>query len=294
MSLPIHAISAPFPGVTQVLRHGRDLGLWDLTVLGDGEVGVRDADLYLLGAWHPIYEEVLHALSANRKSKFVVLWTSSAGEVGLEPVELEFLRGILADERIARVWFGHRPLAQAFSEKGFYAPYPVRLPSAEPAPALEEERTMTLFCPPTLKKNLFSNQVAASLLAQRGGLVLETNCPVPEVLARRLPHRQYDWLPEERYRPLLAASRLNLCASWCETLNYQSLEAAFLGVPNVGSRAIPWLPAWACAEPSDPMSIARTGEDVLGRGPEQRVQALAWAEWANVEARLAMERLAAL
>ena len=264
------------------------LGLWTFIRLG-GRTSIADADLYILGAWTPAYNSLLEDLHQAGK-RIGVLWTSSSGEIGFEGVEADYLAGILRDPRISFVWFGHKPLALAFPQKGWYAPYPFAIPDPLEPPA-ERHSYMTLFCPEGPKKNTL-NQLLAALLVQRQfpSLSLETNVAVPPLLREAgLLFKQHGWLKPDAYREMIRHSRLNFACSWAETLHYQSLEAAvYYGVPSIGSPAIPWLPDEAMTNPNRPDHIAAVGALVLyPRDPKRNVGELHrlggqfWAQKAN-------------
>lgn len=276
----IAAISVAYPGVLRVLQEGHKLGLWDGP---DGSTRtLPESGVVILGAWHQAYEGLLSSLRPDLR--IGVLWTSSSGEVGFEPSEQESLKRILDDKRISFVWFGHKPLADLFPEKGFYAPYPFAIPDPLPEPKRPLDY-ITLFCPPTVKKNIFNQLCAAAMLWRQAKLRLVTNVPVPTVLRDRLPSLQtHDWLPEKHYRDIMAGARVNLAVSWAETLHYQSLEAAiYHGVPSVGSKTIPWMQT-EVAHPNDPVDIA---EMAMAAASDHRLEqhrtALNWARAANAE-----------
>lgn len=282
----ICAVTAPFPGVVQVLQNGFLLGLWDLVDLGKiGGTNIPAARTYLFGAWHPEYEHIIEMLPLD--AQIVVLWTSSGGEVGFEPLEQGYLLRLLANKRIAKIWFGHRPLAVAFPEKGFYAPYPVAESLFHSRAIPQKQKILTLFCPATLKKNLFNQLVACTIFQQKhGGYRLVTNTPVPEVFKGKLVYQEVGWLPDPGYFAVLESSSVNLACSFAETLNYQSLMAAGCYTPSVGSSTIPWLPIQAQAPPNDPEAIAEVMWQVLGPGPAdgetQREAAIEWGMQANL------------
>ena len=244
----------------------------------------------MLGAWSPDYSSLIEVLPFQRLG---VLWTSSAGEMGFESYEQQALKAIMEDDRISFVWFGDKSLARLFPEKGFWAPYPFDIPDPLPE-VLPKSDIMTLFCPDTAKKNMFNQLVAAVFLQRKlGFLTLETNIQVPEVIRSELRCRQRGWLPEDKYKSILSSSKLNLACSWAETFNYQAAEAALLGVPSVGSPAIPWLPRQNIVEnPNDPEEIARVAEAVLEKNwLSLRAHLVHYALAANNQLRESLSRL---
>ena len=285
----------PFPGVRRALQEGAHLGLWRHIEL-DKPQQIPLNDIMLLGAWHPQYEQLLVA----RKPRWGVLWTSSPGEmdmagaeIGQRGVEVEYLHRILQDPRISFIWFGDPALAQMFPDKGFYAPYPLHIPPSAPREEPQPPGYATLFCPNTLKKNTFSQLLAAQILHDQMGLSLETNIPISWLIS--LPAQVHGWLPDREYQRVLGGSRLNLCCSWAETFSFQAAEAALLGVPSLGTRTIPWLPEWAiCDEPNSPTAIAAQARDILERphaGEELRTRLVEWAERASGELARAIQAL---
>ena len=66
-----------------------------------------------------------------------------------------------------------------------------------------------------------------------------------------------------------------------------------LGVPSVGSRAIPWLPLEYCVNnPNDPQEIAIVGETLLERqGLGLRAHLIHWASISNAQLRDTFEAL---
>jgi len=288
----IVAISVPYPGVSRVCEEGEKLGLWEFVRLTDDqEVDVpASADLYILGAWHPVYGEILNAMRAQGKPRAVVLWTSSAGEVGLEPSEQDALVDVLADTRIERVWFADKALAEAWKEKGFYAPYPLYVPEVLPGPKLVPEPYMTLFCPSTAKKNIFTQLVAAVLIQlERPELTLYTNVQVSKVFHDTLKFKEMGWLAREQYEEVMRGSKLNFACSFAETFDYQAAEAALLWqVPSVCSYTIPWSPTIILgvtpapvSNPNDAREIASRALQMMRYGTYFQDAARGWARRAN-------------
>lgn len=263
--MSIVALSANFPGVMAVLEHGERLGLWHLVRLGGSRLEIPPADVYLLGAFHPAYVDLLPAL----RGRVGILWTSSGGEMGLEPVEQEYLTAIVNDARIDFVWFGDECLA-AVVEKGFYAPYPVLY---QEGPPVEKTETMTLLGPATAKKNHLNQFLAAALVQRARPLLLHTNVPAPVLPLPGLQAVNHAWLDPAEYTKLIAQSQVNLCVSWAETFSYQVAETAMAGTPSVVSPAVFWAPwAYQVANPNDPFQIVDKILQVLDN-PDEAVAA---------------------
>lgn len=243
------AITAPFPGTRRVLEEGYKMGMWECVVLDGGSIHIPQADVYILGAWTPSYERLLHL-----PGKIGLVWTSSVGEMDFTPIEQGYLQAILRDPRISFVWFGDESLAQAYPQKGFYAPYPLCMKGAEP-PTAEKRDIATLFCPTKPSKNILSQLVAMKLVQRQMGLTLYTNAQGYDTVLAEIDHVRRGWLPDPEYRALLASARVNLCCSWAETYSYQCAEAGLAGTRSVISPTIP-LPGKRVGNPNDPSEIA--------------------------------------
>ena len=236
--MKIVALSAPFPGVTRVLEESEKLGLLELVKLDPDRIKIPPADVYILGAWHSSYAQIVRVLEGSRIG---ILWTSSIGEMQFEPIEQDYLAAIIANPAIEFVWFGDESLGEMW-EKGFYAPYPMKLPEDSTFKLQVKQDIVTLFCPNTVKKNQLNPLFAVALLQRKHDLVLHTNIPIDLAFAKsiNLKYVQYGWLPQEQYQSLIASSKLNFAVSWAETLNYGSAEAALWGTCSITSSTIPW------------------------------------------------------
>ena len=229
--------------------------MWDFVLLGGDRVHVPTAEVYILAAWHPSYSRLL-----GLGSKIGVLWTSSAGEMDLEPVEQSYLEEIVKDPRISFIWFGDSSLAQVYPEKGFYAPYPMDPDGVEPL-NVEKQEIATLFCPTGIKKNILNQLLAMKLVQKERKLTLHTNVVGYDyLLSNNIPGEGLDcvrhsWLPQEEYYRLLASARINLACSWCETFNYNVAEAGLLGTPSVISPTI-GIPGIRAKNQNSPLEIA--------------------------------------
>lgn len=234
--MKIVALSVPFPGAKRPLEEGAKLGMWDFVLL-DGKVEIPPADLYLLGAWHPIYEQLLSAPADK-----AVLWTSSVGEMDFTSVERGYLRGLLEDTRISFIWFGCPALGEAHKPKGFFAEYPFHLPESEgDLPDIAPKRDIiTFFCPTGPKKNILNQLYALRLAAARGlDFTLHTNIAGYDQELMAIPKVvRHGWLDRPAYEALIASARLNMALSWAETYSYQAVEAALMGTPSLASPSI--------------------------------------------------------
>jgi len=251
----IVAISVGFPGVVRALKHGRDLKLWDLVVLSEQPVHIPRADAYILGAWHKSYSQLLKELPEN--SRIGILWTSSAGEMDLEQVEISYLAKIIDNERIDCVLFSTEALANSF-KKGVFFPYPIviRIPLTKKQ---EKQEIITLFCPPTFKKNVLNQLLAVKELQKTREIKLHTNLlPYKKIMKwLGLNFELHNWLPEKEYYSLLSRSKCNLGVSWAESFNYQVLEAALCNTFSVVSPSVWWYPEkdLMVLNPNNPLEI---------------------------------------
>lgn len=246
----IVALSLPFPGAKRPLEEGAKLGMWTFILLGKGQISIPPADIFILAAWHPAYEQLL-----GLPGRIGVLWTSSAGEMDFTPVEQHYLNNINRDPQIDFIWFGDPSLARVYPRKGFYAPYPFDVDEVA-LPAVEKRNIVTLFCPTGMKKAIYPQLLAVKLIQGSVDLTLHTNIQGYDHILNELDCQRYGWLPDEEYKALVASARINLAVSWAETYHYQGCEAALMGTPSVGSRAIPWLPKSYTANPNSPLEIA--------------------------------------
>ncbi|MCK9598986.1 MAG: hypothetical protein M0R06_08105 [Sphaerochaeta sp.] len=252
----IHTLTTGFPGASRPLQEGERLGWWSHQKITYHRDPIPEADVYILAAWHPeVYDYLVRRLSFQ-SAKVIVLWTSSIGEMEMMPVEVEFLEHILHNPCVDEVWFGTRTLARIYPEKGFYAPYPVKPEIKAPRPKRD---IVTLFCPPTLKKNIYNQLAAVSMIQkEQPEITLVTN--LPPAFHKVFPLKGVigqGWLPDKEYKELLSLSRLNLAVSWAETQNYQVLEALELGVMSLTSQTVPISPFLvSVTDPNNPNEIA--------------------------------------
>jgi len=250
----IVTLSVPFPGAKRPLEEGKKLGMWEFIPLEGARVDIPPADVYILAAWHPVYERLL-----GLGKKVGILWTSSGGEMDLEPVEQTYLEMINRDPRVSFIWFGDIALARIYPQKGFYAPYPFDVDGVNPL-GVEKKNIATLFCPTGPKKNVLNQLLAMRLVQQEKRWVLHTNVTGYDYLLNKyapgaLDCVRHGWLPEEEYHNLLASARVNLACSWAETFNYGVAEAGLLGTISVVSHTIP-LPGLQVAHLNNPIHIA--------------------------------------
>ena len=244
----IVGIAVPFPGAKRPLEEGAKLGFWEFVEITEGNVRIPRADIYILAAWHPIYERLL---SLGRVG---VLWTSSAGEMDFEPVEQRYLASILQDTRIEFVWFGDPSLASLYSQKGFHAPYPMMLGVSEGG--ADKSDVITLFCPTTQKKNIFNQLLGVYIFQRTGGkATLHSNVRGYDDVFDLLRVERHHWLPDAEYRALIQSAKVNLACSWAETFNYNVAEAGMLGTPSIISSTVP-LPGHVVRNPNSPNDIA--------------------------------------
>ena len=269
----ITTLSVPFPGAKRPFEEGKKLGMWEFVLIkGEGSFLVPPADVYILAAWEPsVYPDLIAILKRRDGAKVGVMWTSSVGEMDMEPVERDYLREVEGDQRIDFIWFGDTSLARLYPKKGFYAPYPFdvgHFPYLEWGHAVEKEEVVTLFCPSGLKKNIL-NQLMAVKLAQRSkSFVLHTNVQGYDDILSELDHVHHPWMADEAYyRNLLTSAKVNLAVSWCETFNYQVAECGLLGTTSLVSPTIP-VPGIEVENPNFPELISSKLLDLLDEVPD--------------------------
>lgn len=268
MGLAVYFVNAGFPGVGAIGRHGEKEGFWK-QVYVDERIP-QDGDVYVFGAFSPVYRNVAASLPSDAAKGF--LFSSSVGEVDLEPIEREYLRFIIQWRDIEFVWFGDLSMGELFN-KGFYAPYPVSLEVLEEASRGVEPRELrgnpavTLLNPSTAKKNALNQIMAVKFLEKKGfspvlHTVMEQYVPLLKLFG--VDYERHDWLEGEDYWSVLKGSDLNLCVSWAETFSYQSLEAVYAGTPILGSSTVDWLPdRFKCYVPNNPVQVAERMQDIL-------------------------------
>ena len=256
----IVGLSVGFPGAKRPLEEGAKLGLWDFVLLEGERVKIPPADVYIFAAYHPVYERLFTLGGKN-----VILWTSSSGEMDMEPIEQQFLDRLLKDPRVSSIWFGDQSLALAYPEKGFYAPYPLN--PIEVKLIIAKHDIITLFCPAGPKKNILNQLVAVKLAQREMHLTLHTNIRGYDGIISELDCVRHDWLPEGEYQSLLAKSKVNLAVSWCETFSYQVAEAALCRTCSLVSETIP-VPGMVITNPNNPAFIAQGIIEVAQRATE--------------------------
>lgn len=251
--MSIALLSLPYPGVCKIAQHGADLGLWQFIKI-EGSFDIPPADVYLLGAWSNFYEQFLPHLNG----RVGIIWTSSVGEVGFEPLEIGYLHTILNNPKIEFILFGDQSLAGIFKEKGIYIPYPIA--GELVAKDIPKEDIITLFCPSGHKKSIANQLAAVSLLQQERDIILHTNITGHYrdlLLLFGVKHQLYGWLPDDDYYKLLAAAKVNLSVSFAETFSYQTAECCQLGTPSVVSPTITWYKpkSLVVSNPNNPLEI---------------------------------------
>lgn len=259
--------SVPFPGAKRPFEEGQKLHLWDFTEINETTRELEFSSINMLAAWTPAYENIVEAIY-QRNLKVGILWTSSVGEMDLEPIEKQYLRKILDDPRINFVWFGDKTLAQLFPEKGFHLPYPFYTSNSE----YSKDKLVKLqnktkggicfFGPQTKKKNILNSLIAVKLVPNNVYHVLYSHIPLhtDDTKLLRIDHAismarvEMPWMDNAQYFDLIRNCRVNLAPSWCETFNYQVAESNLLGTPSIVSPTIS-LPGVNIVNPNDAISI---------------------------------------
>lgn len=289
-----------YPGVLEWFRHGNEVGLWDLVVVGEGPVALRDdADVYLFGAWHPAYEDVVKALKAA--GKYVAVgWSSSPGEMDLAPVEFEHLVRLLRGDLkpiVDEVLCLHAGLAEALGVG--HLPAPVAVPDVRALPSCGD---IGLFAPETAKKNAFAQVMAAKIVQREWHAALRTNMAGHARLARSLGVNTIlePWLPRNEHLARLGRLEVALAAGFAESWCYGAVDALSQGVPVVHGPSMGWLPqCWRVEDVNDPARVAQAidaalaGRDYVDpRGILERV-AVRQNEAASVAVKRLLDRAAA-
>lgn len=299
MSSKLGFVSMPFPGVTEYLRHGKALGLWEATILGKEREEVPPADAYGVGAWCQEYG-VVHDEVRKRGASFGVAWTSSPQEsdASRSQVELLYLMALTSERSPYRPdWFMclHPALAR-FLPNGFYVPAPI---SIEPVKVVPKEDRIAFFSPGTEKKAIFSQLLAVrEFQRERPTFILDTNLASYEQVMKWLGI-QYElrpWMPRSELLERLAACKLALHASLAESFGYGAVDALMAGTPVVGSPALYWLPDhWKVVDANDPGAIVsqmRQACDIESRTEDASSLLESIADRQNASAKLAVGRLA--
>jgi glycosyltransferase involved in cell wall biosynthesis len=247
-------------GVNSVLSHGQGIGLWKYVPL---ETSLPEADLTILGGFHPLYPHLLSKISGKK----AILWCSSLGEIWLEPTEESFLKQIEHSSNIDLIIFGDPEIADVLEVKnGIHLPYPVDLQRFEGKDSAQREH-ICMFGPATRKKNSLNQLAAVKLLQKIQRVRLCLNTPELAMLANFLgiDFDYCPWLPQAQYYDFLAKMRVSLQVSYAESFGYSSLEAALLGVVPVTSSTIRWnLDRLTVANPNSPREIAEKVRLALG------------------------------
>ena len=259
MSVKLSFVTMPFPGVVEYLRHGKAVGLWDMTVLGSERVEVAPADAYGVGAWCQEYGAV-HDEVRKRGASFGVAWTSSPQEsdASRTQVELLYLMALTSEKSPYRPdWFMclHPALAEVLPG-GFHVPAPICMEEVKVVP---KEDRIAFYSPGTEKKAVFSQLLAVKAFQkERPEFILDTNLASYEKLMQWLGIRYElrSWMPRGELLERLAACRFAMHASLAESFGYGAVDAMMAGTPVVGSPALQWLPrSWCARDANDPASI---------------------------------------
>lgn len=297
----ICAVSAPFPGVTQWLEHGRREKLWDLRILGDSDsIELPECEWYLFGAWHQSYMPIIDLLKANKR-KVAIAWSSSAVEMDFQQVEILYaiaLQGEATRDKID-AWACLNADMAEFFPNGMHLPAPIHV---EPHTGNGIRGGLAFYAPSTMKKNVFPQLLAAKRFQNDDPSAedrylrtnLENYNPIFEGYG--IKHRLEPWLESHaNHLQRLSQAKVALAAGHGESWSYATVDALSVGTPVVGSPTIPWLPdAWRCKNPNSPLDILgvlrRVWEDP---GIEPREWLIRVAREQNEAARVAIERLLA-
>lgn len=214
------------------------------------EIGF-DADFVILGGWVDQYQLALPRI----KGKKAVWFTSSLGQSGLSPqlCEYAYLRTILKlldDGRLDYLFVGGRKIFHPLRhiKNVIHLPFPLDLRKYRQYETFHELNRVVFFTPKNLYKNV-PNQLIALSLAQQLNSKLEVhvngmqNSPFQIVRdCFPLTAKDYGWLPDDQYYPLLASAACSLQVTYAEVCNYTAMIGMALGTPTLLSNVVDWLP----------------------------------------------------
>jgi hypothetical protein len=268
-----------FPGVSAVFKNGAKLGLWDFIYLGDRIP--LDATFLILGGWINSYYEFL----GNPALLVAVYLTSTIAqmEFSLNQIELLQVREIgklLEKNLIKYVLAGWQDVIdfpfKKFKEdqRAFYCPYPINLEFKRFDFRLKINKSIGLFSPQAVRKNL-QNQVLAALHSGE----LHTNL---RIASGRIKHHY--WLPDDEYHKLIGSLWVTLHCGFSESLCYAAVESILAGtVPIISLQvaqnlSIPDDFATVVKQVDSARNIAKKIEQVLSWHPSEYAARLVYLE----------------
>ena len=228
-------------GISTVFRHGEKIGLWKFYFLDEVERSL-DADLCILGGWSKLYEPLLKDFN-----KVWVLWGSPLLQSEVSPPELTYLKYVIENPKIERVWCGDEDLTYVLGGKSLHLPYPIDVETILKYKQENIEREgLGLFMPSKPYKNIATQLAAVKLLQNKmPNLILHTNVTGRYAkLARwlKIKCKFYKWMPEPEYLRLLSSLRLTLYVTLSECFAYGALTPMLLETPCLVSRVVE--PRW--------------------------------------------------
>ncbi len=250
---PVCAVTVPYPGVLEWLRHGHAVGLWDLRVLDGRDLEVPPCEWVLLGAWHPSYQAIVDAVHANG-GRVAVAWSSSATEMDNALVEVHATQRLVRDGAIDAWLCLNLDLVAHFPD-AMWLPAPVAL---EDAPPSQPRSGVGFYAPATPKKNALTQLLAVRDLQRTRKAVLHTNLhPYRDVmLGYGMDFVLEEWVDRPAHLARLARREACLAASHAESFCYGAADACMAGTPVVGSPTIEWLPPdWQVTNPNSPNDV---------------------------------------
>ena len=216
-----------YVGVTAVLKHGQELGLWEFMTLPDAKetllsVSEKGPDLLIFGAWHQEYEIF------REHFKCAVYITSTLGQMELSPNIIELMQLVMFDELLKRnelvgLLAGWPSVASFFrNEKAIFCPYPFNYQWFEEISRTKEPRSVGFFSPTHQRKNMTNQLVAASL----ANADIHTNI---QLLLPNVKQTTYPWLKEDVYFELIRKMKTTLHCGFTESFCYAAAESIMLG-----------------------------------------------------------------
>lgn len=214
-------------GVQSVFKNLELLGIsknHDISTLNLNELN----NIVFFGSWYEAYLPFIR-YAKNSGKKVGILWTSSPSETELQLAEIPYIQKVLTllqRGEIDYIWFLNKDYATIYSDsKGvFYAPPP--LPERKKRENIPENKTISIFLPNTLKKNIYAQYLAATY-AQKidNNIKIQSNC----INAGNV--NNVGWLSPEQYEKALNETCLGLHVSHAESFGYGAYEYFARGIP---------------------------------------------------------------
>lgn len=259
MSRIIAICPQEYPGVSSVFRNGQAFKLWSFYELH--QKFPREAELFILGAWHPAYRKLIPSL----KGKKTILITSTPAQLEMGIIDMQFLKFILElkySKEIDEIFCGSKILADYISARHF--PYPIYLENIEPVRwESKVPYSAGLFLPSHYRKNIFNQVIALNMLRKKfPQLDVITNV---QFQFKPSFFRSIGWQPRKKYKEILGSLKVVLHVTWTESLGYAAIDALKQGtLPLVSLSTAKILGLeWNVYDSDDPEAILKQLEQIL-------------------------------